>query len=489
MSWLKLAEHDDAKRNVVEVAHIEENRALHRSDTTLGFLLSSMNAPLSDALARLFTRNLHTIKLGLEPVTGVLEELGNPQDSFLAVHVAGTNGKGSVVAMLASILGQTGLKVGMYTSPHLVRFNERIQINGNVIPDDELLRMMEVVEGGVARWMEKGGRDVTFFEFTTALAFAWFADKGVQVAVLETGMGGRLDATNVVTPAVSVITGIGLDHMKHLGPDVVSIAKEKAGIIKQGRPVICGPLPREAEPVIEGVAKEREAPLRRAEEVVTVQRVKQSVSGQVVRVSSAEGEQGQARLRFLGRQFLSNTGVAVAAALSLREDVGLPIRFEEILEGVTATRWPARTQMLSGSPPVLLDGAHNPQAAGALARTVHELWPRRPVGLLTGFVQDKDPAGFVTFFKSGLGACWVVGLETDRGMEVEEVQKELRLIGVEGEEGGELKAALLRAMHWAEEEQGVVVIAGSLYLAGGVGGLIEARRGWGVGSKRRGGVG
>ncbi|MFC1498702.1 bifunctional folylpolyglutamate synthase/dihydrofolate synthase, partial [Verrucomicrobiota bacterium] len=195
---------------------------------------------MNQALKKLYKRRSFGIKPGLDAERAMLSKLGNPQEEFLVVHVAGTNGKGSVCALLSSILRTAGYTVGLYTSPHLVRFNERIRVDDQEIGDDELAGVLDKIECVAADVARDMGQEPTFFECATAMAFKYFKEQDVRIAVVETGMGGRLDATNVLTPLISVITRISLEHTMYLGNDVEAVALEKCGIIKKGRPVVCG---------------------------------------------------------------------------------------------------------------------------------------------------------------------------------------------------------------------------------------------------------
>ena len=258
-----------------------------------------MTQNLEKSLERLYA--LRTFgKPGLEVTVDLLNRLGNPHHAFVTIHVAGTNGKGSVCVMLESVLRQAGLRAGLYTSPHLMRFNERIRVNGEEICDPELASLFETMEAHAAA-VSTPGREVTFFEFTTALAFEHFKRTSVQVAVVETGMGGRLDSTNVVMPLVSVITRIGLDHTDYLGTTLAAIAGEKAGIIKPGRPVICGATPDEAKAVIHATAVAKQSPFIDVTESVSVRRVAQTLSGQKVSITSGDVDYGTVSVKFLGK--------------------------------------------------------------------------------------------------------------------------------------------------------------------------------------------
>ncbi len=425
-------------------------------------------AKLPDALAKLYRRNLHTIKLGLEPTRALLAELGNPQEKFLCVHIAGTNGKGSVSALIESILRAEGLRTGLYTSPHLVKFNERIRINGEAINDEKLAALLDQVETAAASSLEHGSeRDVTFFEFTTALAFEHFRQSRVQVAVIETGMGGRLDATNVLTPLVSVITSIGFDHQQFLGDTIEKIATEKAGIIKEHRPLVVGELPEEALAVIAKISKHHYAPLIRASEAVTVRRQSQDWKGQKVNVETTENSLGTVLLSLLGDHQLGNLSVAVAATLALGREMNIPFDNDAFRDGIPSTQWPGRCQVLSESPPVILDGAHNPEAADVLARTLRQLGKKTPWAGVVGFLSDKDVAGIMRPFSGLLKELWIVQPRSDRGMPAHTAMEHLHGLSFHPR-AATSDDAIAAAKAWAQKNNGAVAIFGSLYLVGEV---------------------
>jgi dihydrofolate synthase/folylpolyglutamate synthase len=421
---------------------------------------------LQASLDLLFHRNLHAVKLGLETAAELLRDLGNPQDAMLAIHVAGTNGKGSVCAMIGSILRRAGLRTGLYTSPHLVRFNERVRVDGAEVGDAELAALLDATEAAAGRMRARtGGRDATFFEFTTALALEHFRRRGVRMAVLETGMGGRLDATNVVQPLVSVITSIALDHAPYLGETVAQIAFEKAGIIKPGRPVVCGDLPEDAAEVVARTARERGSPLHLARDLVRVARKRQTLDGQVVAIETGGGPLPPLTLPLLGPHQLANCALAVAVVDHVRESCGLSIPDEAIREGLAATDWPGRCHVVSRDPPVLLDGAHNPDAAAALRKALAELGGGRPLGLVVSFLADKDAAGFMKVFAGKAARCWAVQARSERAMPLGDIVAHAASCGIAAEPGT-LPEALRAAAAWAAEHRGIVCVTGSLYLVG-----------------------
>lgn len=423
-------------------------------------------ADLQQALARLYRRNLHTMKLGLDVERALCERLGRPQDGFLSIHVAGTNGKGSVSAMLASVLKAAGLRTGLYTSPHLVRFNERVRVNGAALDDAALVKLMQRVEQAARDVIAGGERDATFFEFATALAFEHFREEKVQVAVLETGMGGRLDATNVVTPVVSVITSIGLDHQQYLGDTMEKIASEKAGIIKEGRPVVCGPLDAGPMAVVRDATRARHAPLLLAAESVVVRRTGQDLDGQRVTIETEDESISRVRLPLLGEHQLANCATAVATLMKFRDETGLPVGADAVRRGLAEVHWPARCQVVGRNPPLVIDGAHNAEAARALVHTLDDLRGRRPLGMIVSFLADKDATSYLREAAGSVKRCWIVSIHSERAMPLEQIAASARAAGISPVSCADLSDALAQARAWAGEQDGFLCIAGSLYLAG-----------------------
>jgi dihydrofolate synthase/folylpolyglutamate synthase len=329
------------------------------------------------------------IKLGLENISALCAALGNPQNRFLAIHVAGTNGKGSVSAMLAGIMRAHGLKTGLYTSPHLARIEERIRVNGTMITERRFRERLTALKTVIDQAMADGKLiyHPTYFEVVTALAFVEFAGRQVDVAVLEVGMGGRFDATNVVRPLVSVITTIAKDHEKHLGATLEKIAFEKAGIVKPAVPVVCGVRGGVALREIRRVARERQAPLT---EVFGPGRTLESRrAGDGYRFVYG-GERGNYAFSpgLAGRHQGANAATAIAAAEVLSR-IWRPLDKEKILEAVRETRWEGRLETVRQRPLVLLDGAHNIEGVTALASHIKAII-RRQVVLVFAAMEDKD---------------------------------------------------------------------------------------------------
>ena len=427
-----------------------------------------MTPTVTESLARLYRLHAAGIKFGLETERVLLERLGHPEQGLGIIHVAGTNGKGSVCSILEAVLRRSGLKTGLYTSPHLIRFNERIRINGRCISDEALASLIPRVDQqarGVAT--RPGGQEVTFFEFTTALAFEFFKREHVDIVVLETGMGGRLDATNVITPLISVITGVSLEHINYLGKDLQSIAAEKGGIIKPGRPVVIGPLAEETLPIIQRLAQERQARLIQARDVVSVKRKSQNLDGQQVSVESDSTSYGSLRCPLIGRHQLENMGIIVAVLEVLRDECGLSVIPMAVKEGLARVRWPGRCQVLSKEPVTILDGAHNPEGAHILSQVLHELVKGQPVGLVAGLCADKDLDGFLRALAGRIQRVWAVPLRNERSLPPAAMAAQAKVAGWPVTTSS-VPDALREASAWAAANCGAVCIAGSLYLAGEV---------------------
>ncbi len=422
---------------------------------------------LKRTIDRLFDRRKLGIKLGLEPMTALLNALGNPEASLRAVHVAGTNGKGSVCAIIASVLQASGLTVGRTISPHLRRFNERFVVQGEAISDEALADIIARVEPVADSVGQEISQELTFFECSTAIAFSHFAAAPVDWAVIETGLGGRLDATNVIRPVVSVITQIGLDHMRMLGEDLSSIATEKAGIIKPGAPVIVGPLDSESEHVIRSVAEERGAAFMRAEDLVSVAVKSRTLEGQSVQVETAGGRGFSAPFSLLGDHQVENLATALATVEVLHMAGAVSVDEAAYRQGVSGVQWPGRFGCVQRDPTVIVDGAHNPDAATALARTLKQVCPREPVGLVVGMCGDKDLKATLAQLGRSASHAWIVPIDHIRNADPADIRAALP-VSVTHVEQCSVAEGLSRAKQWARESGGIVCAAGSLFLVGDV---------------------
>jgi dihydrofolate synthase/folylpolyglutamate synthase len=330
-------------------------------------------------------------KFNLENITILAKSLGHPEQRYPSAHIAGTNGKGSTAAFLESILRHAGYRTGLYTSPHLERINERIRVNGEEIPDAAFADIFSRIHSVIERLLADGTLRAhpTFFECVTAIAFEYFAEAGVQFAVFETGLGGRLDSTNVVTPQVSIITRIDFDHENFLGHSLREIAAEKAGIIKPGVPVVIGEQLGEARQVLFARARELKAPIIDVASKFRIESLKMTQG--CVRATIRETETGIAfdispQLR--GRFQLQNAMNAVAAAFFRFFD-GSKISKEDIEQGIASAVWPGRIEKVHTHPDIYLDGAHNPAAARELSVFLEENLPGRKLILIFGALRDK----------------------------------------------------------------------------------------------------
>ncbi len=333
------------------------------------------------------------IKLGLENVTEFLGRIGNPHNDFRTVHVTGTNGKGSVCVFVSDILRKHGLKVGLYTSPHLVRFSERIMINGSEIPEEDVLRIgLELKEEMEAMRAENGEKQLTFFEFTTGLAFRYFSERKVDIVVAEVGMGGRLDATNVLTPEVAAITRIGLEHTNYLGTTIQDIAREKAGIIKQGALVVTGERKPDALAVIQSACTRKGATLRRIGKDFEISNVRQSLQGTAFDYKGVR-ELNDLRTKLLGGYQAENAAGAIAIVEDLAKR-GITISDQEIRDGIASARWPGRLDVVSQKPLVIFDGSHNPDGVTTTVKVLEDLGVT-PMTFVVGCMDDKDARGIL----------------------------------------------------------------------------------------------
>ncbi len=333
------------------------------------------------------------IKLGLDNVTEFLGRMGNPHHDFKTVHVTGTNGKGSVCAYVSEVLRVHGLKVGLYTSPHLVDFRERIVIDDEEISEEDVLRLGLPLKDAMERMQaEDREKQLTFFEFTTGLAFKYFSEKKADIVVTEVGMGGRLDATNVISPEVAAITRIGLEHTNYLGNTIQDIAREKAGIIKNGARVVTCERGADALSVIETVCKKKGASLRKIGRDFDITSVKESLDGTTF---DYRGRRDILRLKthLLGGYQAENAAGAVAIIEELG-DRGIRVTEDEIRKGLLSTRWPGRLDIVSREPLIILDGSHNPDGVSATVKVLKDLRVV-PLTYVIGCMDDKDARGIV----------------------------------------------------------------------------------------------
>ena len=337
-------------------------------------------------------------RFDLSNMHALLDMLGDPHHRLRSVHVAGTKGKGSTCAMIASVLRAAGYKVGLFTQPHLHTFRERIQVNGRLISEEEMVALLEGQKPSIERLP-----DPSTFEIMTAMAFQYFADQEVDFSVIETGLGGRLDTTNVIEPLVAVITSISYDHTYILGDTIEEIAGEKAGIIKEGKPVVCAPQKPAAEQIIVEVCQERDAPLVLLGRDWLWERTATSMEGQQLRVECRlangegllrRGEREEFSIPFLGPYQLTNAATALATMDQLhRQGVGLSL--QQARDGLGTAQWPGRLEILGRDPLLVMDGAHNVDSIQRMLTTLVEDVPFDRLLVIAGFSADKDITGMM----------------------------------------------------------------------------------------------
>jgi dihydrofolate synthase/folylpolyglutamate synthase len=393
-----------------------------------------MASPYAGLLARLQAVRSLGVELGLAHVREALARLGDPQRRFAAVQIAGTNGKGSTAAMTEAILRGAGLRTGLYTSPHLARFTERIRIDGREIDGDRLATFdPAVVATGVP---------LTYFEVATVLAFLAFADAGLDVAVLETGLGGRLDAVTTAEPLATAITSIGIDHTGYLGDTLQAIAGEKAGILKPGVPCFLGRLPAEADAEIDRVAESVGAPLLRLDRDFAVR-------------TSAPG--------LAGPHQRANGAVALALARTAARHLGRPLDDAKVVRALADVRWPGRLEAIGDD--LLLDCAHNEESARALAAALRERAAGRRTVLVVSIVNDKDPAAILAALAPGAAAIVLTRSDNPRALAPDRLARVAAGLFPEVAERDDPEAALAEARRLAGPG-GLVVVCGSLFLVG-----------------------
>jgi dihydrofolate synthase/folylpolyglutamate synthase len=402
-------------------------------------------------------------EFNLDRMFALLEELGEPQGRYPIIHVAGTKGKGSVSAFCASALKAAGYKTGLFSSPHLWDYTERIQIDGEPISHEQLVRLVEEVKPAVKKVPK-----LTTFEITTALAFLAFAKDNVDAAVIEVGLGGRLDATNVVMPKVSVITSLSYDHTAVLGNTLVAIAGEKAGIIKRRMPVVSAPQVPEALEVLERVAKQRSCPFILVGRDVKFERKTSSLDGQTIHLSSflapgAEPQTLDITIPLLGTHQVENAAIAYAALKAS----GLEVSDEAIQKGFADVKWPARFEILRRQPPIVIDSAHNRDSAKRLRETLDEYFSGTPVILIFCALEDKDIPGMLEELKPRLECVVATRADHPRAPSAEWIAEQVEQAGIPVEAIEPVAEALDRALELAGKEK-MVLSAGSVAFAGEV---------------------
>ena len=417
------------------------------------------------------------IKLGLESISNLLVLLNDPHQKFKSIHIAGTNGKGSTAAMIASILQCAGYKTALYTSPHLQDFRERIRINGFMIPEEDVIELTKIIRNRIYNHSE---RFLTFFEFTTAMAFLYFAREKVDFAVVEVGMGGRLDATNTLNPVVSIITEIDIEHTEHLGEDIKSITAEKGGIIKDYGTVILSSSKQDVIETIESICKEKNAKLYRIGKDYIGEKENTDIHFQQFKFremslrGKAEAISHSFEIPLLGKYQIINASTAIEISLILKEK-GFKIDESAIREGLKNVKWQGRFEIVSENPIIILDGAHNPAAAKVLSEELEKIKGQgsrvRGQGknskliLIIGILKDKDYKRIISFLAPIVDYIIIAKPKTPRVREPEDLKIESLKYTDKVEIIEDISEAVKKARSLASTDA-LICITGSFFTVG-----------------------
>jgi dihydrofolate synthase/folylpolyglutamate synthase len=431
-----------------------------------------------EVLSYLFGLQRFGIKLGLDNINALLKHLGEPHLELRAVHVAGSNGKGSTSAFLTSVLSQAGYRVGLYTSPHLVDFSERIQINGVPILSEEVVSLTQHIRKVAVKMTQEGKllpifhspllpedsepekTPLTFFEFTTAVAFLYFREKKVDIAVVETGMGGRLDATNVIDPILSLITPISVEHPQYLGKHIMQIAKEKAGIIKPGRPLLTSARQPRVLALLGQRCRELGSPFYRQGKDFSAK----ELSPQIMNFKGLSHQWRKLFLGLAGSHQVINAALALAAVEFLMES-GFTIKEEHVRNGLAQVRWPGRLELIGEHPRILLDGAHNPAATRVLKKALQKGFPRRRLIMVLGIMSDKEIAKMMADLVPLADLLILTRPQMDRAAPLEVLRAQASRYQKPTAEIAAVSQALSHALDEATGDD-LILVSGSLFTVG-----------------------
>jgi len=408
-------------------------------------------------------------KYGLERTEKILEFLGNPHKHIKTIHVAGTNGKGSTTAMLTSILMDAGYNVGSYISPYIEEFEERIQINRNNIPKEELAEVVTEVSKAVSKVVDLGYINPTEFEIITCAGFLYFHKKNIDYAVIEVGLGGRLDSTNVITPILSIISSISLDHTQILGDTLDKIAYEKAGIIKENVPVVLFPQEKVAEDVIEKTCKEKNSKLvkvpRDISEYVAV--TSNTLEGKEIKTQQINLKNeyiDSYELSLLGKHQILNSTVVVYTARELM-NLGVKISKDNIINGLKSVQWPGRLEIMKNNPLVVIDGAHNIDGIKKLTESIDLYFKYNKLILILGILADKQVEDMIETIAPKAERIISVTPHSDRAELAEDLKVEIEKLGVSCEAIDSYEEAYKKALSYCNDDD-LLLISGSLYMIG-----------------------
>ena len=431
---------------------------------SLDYLYSFVNYSFKHA------SELAKAEFNLDRMRELMRLLGDPQNDYPIIHIAGSKGKGSTAAFTASALRAANYKVGLYTSPHLQDFTERMQVNGIPISQDEFSALVEEMKPFVAQVPF-----ITTFELATALGFLHFSRQDVTVAVIEVGLGGRLDATNIITPLVSVITSISLEHTAVLGDTLTKIAREKAGIVKPGHPFVISPQDPEVDTVFELVAEEHTVPLTRVGRDIFYKVKKKSIDGQMLEIWMRNAPKMKLSIPLLGEHQVENAVTAYAALLVARRE-GLVFNAGQLKQGFADTEWYGRFEVWQEKPPIILDSAHNPDSFTKLRQTLDEYFPDEKIVLIFGVSEDKEVEKMLKILAPLLEKVILTRAEHPRAVEAKKMLTIATQVGVKAEAIEPVEDAVARALEIVNESHALLLSAGSIFVTAAVRSVLNERK-------------
>ncbi|RDY24413.1 bifunctional folylpolyglutamate synthase/dihydrofolate synthase [Romboutsia maritimum] len=407
------------------------------------------------------------IRLGLDNTSKLLELLGNPQENLNIVHVAGTNGKGSVCSFIAKILQEEGYRVGLYTSPFLETFTERIRIDGKNIPEEEVAKIVSIIKEKIEIMVKEGYSYPTEFEIVTAMAFYYYHQQKVDYLVLEVGLGGRYDSTNIIkNPLVSVLVSISLDHIGVLGDTIGKIAYEKAGIIKENSTTIVYKQLKEAEEVIKEVCKEKKSEYIEVNfDDVNIK--KSDIQSQVYDCSVMGKKYEDLQIKLIGDHQVNNSILALNVIQFLRDNKNLKISEESIRKGLINTKWPGRIEKIKDNPLFIIDGAHNEDGARSLAKALDKNFKGEKLTLLIGMLEDKDINSVLEILMPRFNKVITTTPDSDRAMNADKLKEKISKYIGDVTSKPDIKEALNYTLETSNKND-IIISAGSLYMIGKV---------------------
>lgn len=425
-----------------------------------------------EALEFIETSHKFGMRLGLENSYKLLELLGNPQDKLKFVHVAGTNGKGSVCSFISNTLKEQGYKVGLYTSPYLETFTERIRLNGNNIPEEDVARIITIMKEKIEQMVGEGFAYPTEFEIETAMAFYYYWEQQADYVVLEVGLGGRYDATNVIkSPLLSIIVSISLDHVGVLGDTLGKIAYEKAGIIKEDGIAVVYKQKQEAEEVIKDVCKEKNTKYIEANfENLVIKR--SDINSQVFDCNVLGEEFENMEISLIGEHQVNNAVVSLTAIKVLRDEKQVEISDEAIRRALLNTKWPGRIEKIRNNPTFIIDGAHNEDGARSLSKALEKYFNGKRMTLLIGMLKDKDIDGVLEILMDKFDKVITTTPDSDRSISCEELKGKIEKYVPNVTAIENINEAVKYVLDNATEDE-IIISAGSLYMIGHVRQLIK----------------